>query len=322
MLTNDDPFEVLGISPSSSDSEVRRAWKKRITQVHPDVAGESYGDEAARVNDAYRQIATEADRRRYRGRTTTVDPTPNDIRINCPVCGARNLRGDEYLMHQVQHRAESTVGACQGCRRGPAGPVRYTGVTGMIFARQRWGYEARLCKSCSRGLFRESQSKLLVTGWWSFFSWIITPFLLIANVGRLWGHAARVGDPTPSDPEVEKVLRGRPMWVRPGPIIITIAIVVLLFLIFSDSSGSAADTSTTATTRPAPSVTAPSWNGGWVVGNCVTYVSGDSVEPVACSSSSAEGKILAVKSSESLCPSNTDWFVEMGYNSVACLSEW
>jgi len=321
MPTPESPFEILGVSPSASDADVRRAWKRRISQVHPDVAGEAYGGEAAKVNEAYRRIETEADRRKYRRQTVTVDPGPTAVRFDCAFCGARGFSRDEFIRHQAQHRSRQQAGTCQRCQRRPAAPVHYSGVTGMLFARRHWSFEARVCKSCSRGLYREAQSKLLVTGWWSLLSWIITPFLLLTNTGRMWTHASAVGDPAPSDREVDKMLRGRPVLTRTGPLVVSIAIIALLFGIFSGWGGPPESTSA-ATPGEATSVTAPPSNSGWVAGNCVVYLPGDNVEPISCDSPDAGGEILNVVSSATLCPPAMEWWVELDSGSAACLNEW
>lgn len=53
-----DPYQVLGVSPSASDDEVKAAYRKLAKQYHPD---RNNGSEAAerkmmQVNDAYAQI--------------------------------------------------------------------------------------------------------------------------------------------------------------------------------------------------------------------------------------------------------------------------
>ena len=41
----ENPFDVLGVSEAASDDEIRVAWRRKIQQVHPDVAGEGFTDE-------------------------------------------------------------------------------------------------------------------------------------------------------------------------------------------------------------------------------------------------------------------------------------
>ena len=50
-----EAYEALGLDPSASDEAVRRAYRARVKEVHPDTDG---GDEEAfkRVNRAYEQL--------------------------------------------------------------------------------------------------------------------------------------------------------------------------------------------------------------------------------------------------------------------------
>lgn len=54
----DDPYKILGVSPTASDDEIKRAYRKLAKQYHPDL---NPGDEAAaqkmqQINAAYEQI--------------------------------------------------------------------------------------------------------------------------------------------------------------------------------------------------------------------------------------------------------------------------
>jgi len=35
-LRRDDPYRVLGLTPEASDQDVERAWRRMISQYHPD----------------------------------------------------------------------------------------------------------------------------------------------------------------------------------------------------------------------------------------------------------------------------------------------
>ena len=54
----EDPYKVLGVSPSASDDEIQKAYRKLVKKYHPDV---NPGDENAErkmreINAAYDQI--------------------------------------------------------------------------------------------------------------------------------------------------------------------------------------------------------------------------------------------------------------------------
>jgi hypothetical protein len=48
------PYQVLGISPAATSTEVKAAWKKKIRSTHPDFGGDS--KEFMKINQAYQEI--------------------------------------------------------------------------------------------------------------------------------------------------------------------------------------------------------------------------------------------------------------------------
>jgi DnaJ like chaperone protein len=67
-LKSDDPYEVLGVEPEASDEQVRAAWKKALSEHHPDrVAGlglsqaaiAAAGATASAINAAFDEIVRE-----------------------------------------------------------------------------------------------------------------------------------------------------------------------------------------------------------------------------------------------------------------------
>ena len=58
----EDPYKVLGVSPSASDEEIQKAYRKLVKKYHPDV---NPGDENAErkmreINAAYDHTAIQA----------------------------------------------------------------------------------------------------------------------------------------------------------------------------------------------------------------------------------------------------------------------
>jgi molecular chaperone DnaJ len=63
-LAKRDYYEVLGIGKSASDDEIKKAFRKKAIEHHPDKAG---GDEAKfkEINEAYEVLKDERKRQRY-----------------------------------------------------------------------------------------------------------------------------------------------------------------------------------------------------------------------------------------------------------------
>jgi len=67
-IQKDDPFDVLGISESAGDEEIRQAYLRKIREVPP----ERDQDQFERVRDAYETVKDA--NRRIRRRLIAVDP--------------------------------------------------------------------------------------------------------------------------------------------------------------------------------------------------------------------------------------------------------
>lgn len=52
-----DPYVILGVSPSATKEEVKRAYREKARQTHPDVAGKNYEREMMMINAAYEAIS-------------------------------------------------------------------------------------------------------------------------------------------------------------------------------------------------------------------------------------------------------------------------
>jgi curved DNA-binding protein CbpA len=66
------PYEVLGVSPSVTDEELRRAYRRKLRQSHPDVGGSAASFHAVQV--AWERIGSPESRAAYDG-ARYADPT-------------------------------------------------------------------------------------------------------------------------------------------------------------------------------------------------------------------------------------------------------
>lgn len=70
------PYEVLGVSPSVTEDELRRAYRQMLRRTHPDVGGSAAEFHAVQV--AWERIGTPDSRAAYdRGRAAGTDTTAN-----------------------------------------------------------------------------------------------------------------------------------------------------------------------------------------------------------------------------------------------------
>lgn len=58
-----NPYEVLGVAPTASDDELKRAYRRRLREAHPDTGGSSA--EFDRVQQAWQRVGTPSARAAY-----------------------------------------------------------------------------------------------------------------------------------------------------------------------------------------------------------------------------------------------------------------
>ncbi|QNO38599.1 DnaJ domain-containing protein [Protaetiibacter sp. SSC-01] len=64
------PYEVLGVAPTASEAELRRAYRKRLRETHPDAGGRA--DEFHAVQDAWELVGSPEARAAYDARGLRV----------------------------------------------------------------------------------------------------------------------------------------------------------------------------------------------------------------------------------------------------------
>ena len=74
-----DPYEVLGVSKTANDSEIKKAFRKLALEHHPDKAGEA--EEFKKINEAY-SILSDPSKRKHYDEFGTTDPGAVPVDLN------------------------------------------------------------------------------------------------------------------------------------------------------------------------------------------------------------------------------------------------
>ncbi len=97
-----DPYKTLGVSPSASDQEIRKAYRRLVQQYHPD-HNQGSVDSARRfeeVQEAYARIRELRIRGEQRAQSAPPPPPPSDPAVE------DRLRDLEHQVHQARAARE------------------------------------------------------------------------------------------------------------------------------------------------------------------------------------------------------------------------
>jgi hypothetical protein len=214
-------YDVLGVDVDAEFEDIRRAYHRKAQLLHPDrhaTAAEPVQREAESamktLNQAWDTLKDSDSRQQYdvNHRLVDEDGAPAD---DVPGwSGRRPVAADE----------------CELCGSGPAAPVVLRQETGKIIWRTRRRVEGTFCRDCGLALFRSTQNRTLITGWWGILSFFVNMGSVIGNAAA-WGKLRTLTAPR-RDPAVVSYLEspldpGRSVFRRAG---IWVAAVVLLIV--------------------------------------------------------------------------------------------
>ena len=287
-----------------------------MRSVHPDTKN---GDEEAakQVNAAYTLLSDPARRRIYDRTRSAQAAERSGAPAMCLVCGIDLSLVDSVEDHLQQHRRERRH-HCQICDRWPTTEVAFESNAGFLLRRVRYSFAGRVCKHCAIGVFREFQARNVAFGWWSLIGWFATWFYLVGNLIQ-HRRLRALKTPEPSDPVIERMLKGRPVLLRPSVIIVWL--LVAGFIIVSNIADSDANSPRSEVGSSGRSATQTVF--GWNTSSCVTMsADGWRAEPVLCSSSQADGQILAIVGMSPSVLNPRDHGVEIDAGEFACIGMW
>ena len=132
----------------------------------------------------------------------------------CANCGGFRVTTDVEATARPFSAPMADQSTCQVCGRGPAAQFDFTRNQGMLFIRRRFTHKGRYCKSCATGAYRAVQARNLTEGWYGTISFFTTIAYGFQNLAHLRSGRKQLGDPTPSDPQMENRLNGRPTVVQ------------------------------------------------------------------------------------------------------------
>ena len=160
-----DHYSILDVDPDASQSEIRRAFRRRAKELHPDTnRSRQATHEFQRLQEAYRILQ----RPRFRMEYDASRVAPPQVQLTFPEFGA-------------QPNAKPLV--CRDCRRPTAQPrygVYWAVVSNLVYA-TRWPKMGMFCASCARKASMRASLVTAAFGWWSLPGFVLAPLAIFRN---------------------------------------------------------------------------------------------------------------------------------------------
>jgi hypothetical protein len=136
---------------------------------------------------------------------------------------------------QQQQQAAQLI-PCRFCNNVPTAKTRFRGHRGMIIMMQFRHIDGPFCRDCGMATFREMTSKTLIQGWYSYASFVITPFIVLWNlINRRKIASLAPPQPSPYGGARQPMDPGKPLMARPisiiglcVPFVLVIALVLII----------------------------------------------------------------------------------------------
>lgn len=262
-MTRAEAAAVLGISPTASEGEARKAYLSRARLLHPDRLAGVAAEEVkaataamAQLNDAYAAFK--------KAGAPTESPT------------ASGTSTDAFDRASFPREP-----ACSLCGYMPAAKVKFNSVAGLVLFWQWRTTEAYFCRRCGEAMYNEAQASTLLKGWWGIVAPVATIVAFVANAGRVFA-VRRLEEPSTRSSGAYSLLSqpirfSRPWFTRPASMLASIlALTIIGFVVVGLVSTSGAPTSVVKPT---------------VVGSCWREVSDGTLGKVECSDDRAAYRV-------------------------------
>ncbi|MFI5732886.1 toxin-antitoxin system, toxin component [Kribbella sp. NPDC051587] len=187
--------------------------------------------------------------------------------------GQQGQPGQQFPQQgQFPQQAQYQPGTCRFCGGFPAVDATVRGHQGMLIIMRWLKLTGPFCKTCGTASVRDMTAKTMVQGWWGVGSAIITPFVMLSNIGPAQKFKQL---PEPQGAQRQPMNPGKPLFKRPQALMLLAPIAIIAAIVIGNI--------TTTTTSEA------------TVGSCVVNKGSDSdpdVKVVDCSSSDAQYRVV------------------------------
>lgn len=172
-----DPFEVLGVSRTSTREEVTRAYRRLAQLYHPDRLSGLPDDVRAEAERRMKELNAAYDVVRS-NLQQAAQPQYSAPDVDPRSSSTRHTRVDEQPPQGVD---EEELSFCHLCGHTPSRNVTFRRGTGLLVWRIAHTIRSELCRECGEAIYRETQNQTLLKGWWGALAALTNIFYIVSN---------------------------------------------------------------------------------------------------------------------------------------------
>ncbi len=190
-----NPYQILQVSQTAEKEVIEAAYKSLARKYHPDINKTSEAMERMKdINWAYEMLSDPI--RRTEFDQNVANPYKPSGKTSNSATFQYSWREDKpsNLAENPENKSATGVSICQNCGRlGQTKKVKFRRHIGALVLRFERTIDGNLCRDCIADYFWKYSLITLFLGWWGIISLIVTPFILLSNVGNYigsWGMDA------------------------------------------------------------------------------------------------------------------------------------